>query len=111
MTTSEQHDVIVAFRRHVNMTESEIAEWLHTPEARAAGLGDGSYTPEDGPVAQRVITLLGKRDEQYDDEEVAFMRETVDAIDQLLQRRPPQDEPVSEWRYQLMNRGHDPLRE
>lgn len=111
MTTSEERDVIVEFRRQVNMTQAEIAEWLATPEARTAGLGDGSYTPEEGPVAQRIITVLDKREEQYDPDDIAFMREVLDALDALLRDRPPESEAISEWRYRLMNHGHDPLRE
>lgn len=111
MTTSEQHELIVAFRRRVNMSQADIAEWLRTPEARAAGLGDGSYTPDQGPVAQRIIAVLDKREEQYDEQDIGVMRETVDAIDALEDRRPVEAEAVSEWRYQLMNHGHDPLRE
>ena len=101
------------FADAVNMTASEIEDWLRTEDSRKVGWKgvDGSARESVGHASGRRIAkiLLKGRDELTADD-FAHMRKVVGYIRRHSAQRP-ENIYTSRWRYSLMNWGHDPVKE
>jgi hypothetical protein len=113
MAADEQSpdDVRREFDDVVNMTPSELEDWLATDESQAVGWrGDGgeSVGHESG---RRIVAIKRKRKDELTDDDVAHMRKVVGyAHRHLAQGGPSEDREHSKWRYSLMNWWHDTLK-
>ncbi len=96
------------FRAAVNMTPSELAAWLRTPESREVGFRRPGATSSVGHQSGRKIVRLlqgGARSPA----DYAHMRKVAGYVARHLAQRPRGDVRETRWRYSLMNWGHDPL--
>lgn len=100
-------EVRTEFDEAVNMTASDLREWLETDESRSVGQGsdDGEST---GHESGRLIVDILERDDESDDD-FDQKRRTVSYVHRHLAQRPDGDVTHTDWRYSLMNWGHDPL--
>ena len=93
------------FSQAVNMTSSEIRDWLKTSESKKVGF---TYPGERESVgrqsARKIVSIL---DGEIEDE--AHERKVVGYVHRHLAQRPKGDVRYTRWRYSLMNWGHDPL--
>ncbi|WP_199439687.1 DUF3140 domain-containing protein [Umezawaea beigongshangensis] len=95
------------FDEAVNMSASELRRWLGTRESRSVG-----QVAEDGDHSgRRVVDLLQKRVSDLTESDTQTMRGIVGYVHRHLAQKPGGDVARSRWRYSLMNRGHDPLRD
>jgi hypothetical protein len=96
------------FHRVVNMSSRELSDWLRTRSAQP----DTEELPDQAgtPAGQRVLSILGKRRTDLDDDDVHVMRRVVERVHaergEDLEPRPGQPN----WRHRLMSIGHDPLK-
>jgi Protein of unknown function (DUF3140) len=100
------------FSEAVNMTASELRDWLQTEESKAVGWKghDGSARESVGHVSgRRIVALLGRRTAELTDDDYAHMRKVVGYVRRHSAQEPP-NKVTSRWRYSLMNWGHDPLK-
>ena len=100
------------FAEAVNMTAVELREWLETPESHQVGWKgkDGTARESVGHASgRRIIEILGKRDSELSDEDLAHMRKVVGYVRRHCAQRP-ENIYTSRWRYSLMNWGHDPAK-
>jgi hypothetical protein len=93
----------------VNMTASELSEWLETRESRSVG-----WKPDGGESAghasgRRIVGILGEDEGGLTEDDYAHMRKVVGFIRRHLAQEPA-NVVTSRWRYSLMNWGHDPLK-
>lgn len=105
--------VATDFTRAVNMSASELEEWLLSPESRGVGWKgvDGAQGESVGHASgRRIVQILGKRNDERTADDYAHMRKVVGYIARHSAQRP-ENVYTSRWRYSLMNWGHDPLRE
>jgi hypothetical protein len=97
------------FRRVVNMSSRELADWLRTHSAgRDARSYPGRARTQTG---QQVLHILGKRRVDLTSEDLRVMREVVNRVHAGRQRGDR--EAVAGrtgWRHRLMSLGHDPLK-
>lgn len=96
------------FHRVVNMPSRELAEWLRV---ESAGEQTEELPDQSGrSLGRRVLAVLGKRNEDLTDDDLAAMTKVVD----LVHRERREDlEPTAgddHWRHRLMDVGHDPLK-
>lgn len=101
------------FDEAVNMTTSEITDWLKTKESREVGFKgkDGKARESVGHASgRRIVEILGKRVAELDKSDYAHMRKVVGYVRRHSSQRP-QNIYTSRWRYSLMNWGHDPVKE
>ena len=101
------------FAEAVNMTASELGDWLTTDESRKVGWKgkDGKSSESIGHASgRRIVELLGKKSDELTDEDFAHMRKVVGYVHRHRAQRP-ENIYTSRWRYSLMNWGHDPLKE
>jgi hypothetical protein len=94
----------------VNMSPGELEEWLQTEESREVGQKDGGGESKGHESGGRVVDLLEKQNkDDYTDEDLDHMRRVVSYIHRHQAQKPEGDVENSNWRYSLMNWGHDPL--
>lgn len=97
----------------VNMTASELFEWLVSSESKRVGWkgADGSANESVGHASgRRIAHILTKPSERLTAEDYRHMRKVVGFIRRHL-AQPPANRVTSRWRYSLMNWGHDPLKD
>ena len=103
----------VEFADAVNMTASELRDWLKTEESRKVGWKgkDGKASESVGHASgRRIVELLGKKTVELTDDDYAHMRKVVGYVRRHSAQRP-ENIYTSRWRYSLMNWGHDPCRD
>ena len=101
------------FAESVNMTASELRDWLTTDESRKVGWKgkDGDAAESVGHASgRRIVELLGKKAGELSDNDYAHMRKVVGCVRRHCAQRP-ENIYTSRWRYSLMNWGHDPCRD
>jgi len=99
------------FGQAVNMTASELIDWLETPESRAVGFKrEGSDESVGHASGRRIVSILGKAAHELTDDDIAHMRKVVGYVHRHRAQRP-ENIYTSRWRYSLMNWGHDPTKE
>ncbi|MEE1928938.1 DUF3140 domain-containing protein [Streptomyces sp. TRM 70351] len=105
-----REQVIDEFHACVNLTPSQLEEWLRTDAAREAGQhGDGGESVGHAS-GRRIVDLLRTKEKDLSDDDVAHMRKVVGYVHRHLAQRPRGDVTDTPWRHSLMNWGHDPQR-
>ncbi len=114
MTPALDRDKVrAAFAAAVNMTATEIEQWLETPESNKVGWkgADGTRSESVGHASGRhIVRILRKNNNKLHDEDFAHMRKVVGYVARHSAQRPDNIY-TSRWRYSLMNWGHDPIKE
>lgn len=94
----------------VNMAPKELEDWLETDESKSVGDSDGGEST--GHKSGRKIVEI-KRTNKGDlgDDQWDHMNKVVGYIKRHTAQRPKSDIRESDWRYSLMNWGHDPCKD
>lgn len=104
------------FLRLTNLTQSELRDWLETPESRAVGTVRRGETESVGrQSARRILAIRDTAVEDLTDADYSHMRKVIGYCRRHLAQRPAAyrtggDVTDTRWRWSLMNWGHDPLR-
>ena len=102
--------VMKEFDEAVNMSAGELEEWLQTEESREVGQKDGGGESRGHESGRKIVEILKKDKDDYNEEDVSHMREVVSYVHRHQAQRREEDVKDSSWRYSLMNWGHDPLK-
>ena len=105
-TAKQIEQTVGEFRLLVNISSQHLERWLYTVQSQKLNFADAAK----GVSAASVLSLLKKRKDKYSDADFDQMQTVVDAIKQRLEERPKGDIVASNWRYSLMNWGHDPTK-
>ena len=95
----------------VNMSTTELEDWLATDESQSVGqsVGDGESTGHH--MGRRIVELRQKEGDDLDDDDLAAMTKVHGYVARHLKQKPQkEDVETSRWRYSLMNWGHDPMK-
>ena len=96
------------FHRLVNMTSRELADWLRV---EAAGEDTEELPDQAGrSLGRRVLHILGKRQVDLTDDDVAAMGKVVEIVRRERGEEPEPTAGDDHWRHKLMDLGHDPLK-
>jgi hypothetical protein len=109
MSKSDEQ-VVEEFEEAVNMSCKEFEEWLETEESKEVGQKDGGGESKGHESGRKIVEILGKDKSDYTDEDVDHMRRVVSYVHRHQAQQPEGDIEDSNWRYSLMNWGHDPLK-
>lgn len=103
------------FHDAVNMSPAEIETFLDTDNSRRVGWkgpdgkGDGESVGHQS--GRRIVEIKRTRKADLSDEDYAHMRKVVGYVHRhMAQGGPAADKEGSDWRYSLMNWGHDPMK-
>lgn len=92
----------------VNMTAKEIEDFLDTDESRSVGDKSSGGESTGHKSGRRIVQILGKKKADLTADDTAHMRKVVGYVHRHLAQRPSGDVTDTDWRYALMNWGHDP---
>ena len=102
--------VVEEFGEAVNMSRKELEEWLETDESKAVGQKDGRSESKGHESGRRIVRILEKDESDYTDDDIEHMRRVVSYVHRHRAQEPKGEVEDSNWRYSLMNWGHDPLK-
>jgi Protein of unknown function (DUF3140) len=105
----DRQQVIEEFNEAVNMTPKELEEWLETNESKSVGQSDGGGESEGHESGRKIVEILDKNKTDYSSEDIDHMRRVVSYVHRHESQKPSGDVQDSNWRYSLLNWGHDPL--
>ncbi len=113
--TSTQQETLEEFRKAVNMTPGELEKYLQTENSKRVGWkGDGDDESKESighKSGERIVEILHKNKADYTEDDYAHMKKVVGYVHRHLAQKPNKEEiETSNWRYSLMNWGHDPLK-
>jgi hypothetical protein len=97
------------FKDLVNMTPSQLEKWLETDDSRKVGQKAGTNESVGHQSGRHIIKILGKKKADLTEADYAHMRKVIGYVKRHLAQRPHEVE-HSNWRYSLMNWGHDPAK-
>ena len=99
------------FADAVNMTASQLEDWLDSDESKEVGQKSSGASESTGHESGRhIVRILRKKQGEYTDDDYAHMRKVVGYVARHSSQRPSGDVEDTRWRYSLMNWGHDPLK-
>lgn len=108
MANDDRQQTIDEFDEAVNMTRKELEEWLQTEKSQSVGQGEGESKGHES--GRKIVGILEKNKSDYTDEDVEHMKRVNAYVKRHLGQGPKGEVEDSNWRYSLMNWGHDPLK-
>ncbi|MAM40911.1 MAG: DNA-binding protein [Erythrobacter sp.] len=108
MDADKKDEVYSDFYDCVNMQPKELEEWLDTDESKSVGDSDGSESTGH-KSGRRIVEIKNTKKADLTDSQYEHMQKVVGYIHRHLAQKPSGDIEDSDWRYSLMNWGHDPL--
>ena len=100
------------WRDLVNMAPGEIEDWLETEESKSVGADSGDGESKGRKSAKRIVEIKRTNKDDLTDDDYDHMRKVVGYIKRhKAQGGPDEDAEHSDWRYSLMNWGHDPCKD
>ena len=106
--TPDRDETISEFKQLINMTPHELEQWLKTDESKEVGQKDEGHESIGHQSGRRIVTLLGKKKADYNDDDIEHMHRVISYIKRHTAQRPDGDISDTRWRYSLMNWGNDP---
>ena len=98
------------FGEAVNMSRKELEDWLDTDESKSVGQSDDGGESKGHESGRRIVEILEKDEPDYTDDDIEHMRKVVSYVHRHQAQEPKGEVEDSNWRYSLMNWGHDPLK-
>lgn len=94
----------------VNLTAGELEAFLDTGESKSVGDSSGGGESTGHESGRRIVEILRKNKGDLTEDDAAHMRKVVGYVHRHLAQRPAGDVSETNWRYSLMNWGHDPTK-
>ena len=106
----EQEETLQDFQEAVNMSASEIKEWLKTDESNSVGQKDKNGKIKGRKSGKKIVKILHKDNSDYTKKDFKHMKKVVAYVHRHMAQKPSGDLKDTPWRYSLMNWGCDPLK-
>lgn len=95
----------------VNMAPQELADWLERDESKSVGDSDSGES-KGHKSGRRIVEIKRTNKDALTEDDWDHMARVVGYIKRhRAQGGPESGVDASDWRYSLMNWGHDPLKE
>lgn len=111
----DQAQVRKDFREAVNMPPARLEKWLDSDESKRVGWkgedGKGSGESVGHKSGKRIVAIKRKKQADLTDDDYAHMKKVIAYVARHSKQRPKGDVKDSDWRYSLLNWGHDPLKD
>ena len=111
LNDQEKKEIKAEFDEVVNMSASQLENWLKTDESASVGQKkDGDSESIGHQSGQKIIRILGRRLADLSDDDYDHMQKVVSYVKRHSAQRP-KEVAGSNWAYSLKNWGHDPGKE
>ncbi|KQI68412.1 DNA-binding protein [Loktanella sp. 3ANDIMAR09] len=109
MSSKSKDTIWDDWRDLVNMAPQELEDWLKTDESKSVGDSDSGESTGHAS-GRRIVKIKRTNKDALTDDQWDHMAKVVGYIKRhLAQGGPDKGVAQSDWRYSLMNWGHDPL--
>ena len=108
--TDDQQEIYDDFRDAVNMAPKELEEWLDTDESKSVGDSDSGESTGHRS-GRRIVEIKRTNKDEITESQLDHMQKVVGYVHRHLAQKPSSDIKESDWRYSLMNWGHDPCKD
>ncbi|MDG6078908.1 DUF3140 domain-containing protein [Erythrobacter litoralis] len=110
MDDDKKDEVYDEFYDCVNMQPKELDEWLDTEDSKSVGDSDsGESTGHE--MGRHIVDIKNTKKDDLTDTQYEQMEKVVGYVHRHLSQKPDGDIEHSDWRYSLMNWGHDPMKD
>lgn len=115
MTDDEKTGIRKDFRQAANIPAGRLETWLESDDSKRVGWkgedGKGSGESVGHQSGRRIVAIKRKKQAELTADDYAHMKKVVAYVARHgAQGGPSEDKQHSDWRYSLMNWGHDPLK-
>ena len=111
MSKSDE-EVYQEFKDLVNMAPKEIEDFLETEESQRVGQDSGDGESKGHKSGKRIVEIKRTKKDDLSEDDYDHMRRVTSYINRhKAQNGPDEDAEHSDWRYSLMNWGHDPCKD
>lgn len=115
MADDDREQIFKDFNEAVNMPPAEIEKFLDTAESKRVGWkgeeGQGEGESVGHASGRRIVAIKRTKKADLTADDYAHMKKVVGYVHRhMAQGGPEEDKQHSNWRYSLMNWGHDPLK-
>lgn len=112
--SDEAQEIWEEFSDAVNMTPSEIEDWLETDESKSVGQSGGSGGETVGrDSAKRILRIKDKKKSDLTGADLAHMKKVNGYVARHLEQKPDKQAKElreTDWTFSLKNWGHDPMK-
>ncbi len=109
MDDDKKDEVYSDFTDCVNMQPKELEEWLETEESKSVGDNDGGESTGHRS-GRRIVEIKRTNKDDLTDSLYEHMQKVVGYVHRHTAQKPSGDIEESDWRYSLMNWGHNPCK-
>ena len=109
MDDDKKDEVYDEFYDSVNMQPKELEDWLDTEESKSVGDSDGGESTGH-KSGRRIVEIKRTKKDDLTDDQYEHMQKVTGYIARHKAQGPDKDVENSDWRYSLMNWGHDPCK-
>lgn len=99
------------FYDKVNMSPSELEDWLKTEKSKSVGIDSGDGESKGHKSGERIIEIKRKKKAELTDDDYDHIKKVNAYIARHSAQQPDSDIKESNWRYSLKNWGYDPCKE
>ena len=115
MAADDNDETYRAFGEAVNMTPAALETWLNSDDSNRVGWkgedGKGAGESVGHQSGRHIIAIKRKKKAELTDDDYRHMKKVLGYIRRhSAQGGPAADKEHSDWRYSLMNWGHDPCK-
>ncbi len=115
MADEDHGDTYKRFNEAVNMTPAELETWLDSDDSKRVGWkgedGKGSGESVGHKSGKRIVEIKRKKKADLTGDDYAHMKKVTGYVARHSAQGPEGDARESDWRYSLMNWGHDPCKD
>lgn len=108
--SGDRNETYSEFYDCVNMQPKELENWLETEESKSVGDSDSSESTGHRS-GRRIVDIKRTKKDELTESQWDHMDEVIGYIHRHLSQKPDGDIEETNWRYSLMNWGHDPLKD
>ena len=110
LTDAERKKITGDFHKVVNMSQASLTKWLKSDDSKRVGYKSDGGESVGHQSGERIAKLLDTPTGNLGDDDFLHMRKVVGYVHRHMAQGPSkQDVETSDWRYSLMNWGHDPV--
>ncbi|KLE34757.1 DUF3140 domain-containing protein [Aurantiacibacter luteus] len=110
MDDEKKQEVYEDFQEAVNMAPKELENWLDTEESKSVGQKDGGGESTGHASGRRIVEIKRTNKADLTDSQYEHMQKVIGYVHRHKAQGPDGDVEDSDWRYSLMNWGHDPMK-
>lgn len=111
LTAAECKQIAVDFDKAVNMSHSSLKKWLKSDDSKRVGYKNDGGESIGHQSGERVAKLLDTPARDLSEDDFQHMRKVVGYVHRHMAQGPSKHAvETSDWRYSLMNWGHDPVK-